>query len=403
MKILYVHNEYAKLSGEEHASRELVAMLREHGHEVEWFTRSSAEIAGSTAGMLKALVAGIYNPFAARSLGRVLDDYKPDLVQVQNLYPLLSSAVFEPMRQRGIPVVMRCPNYRLFCPSGLSLDPDGKVCERCWGGHEMNCVRLNCLGSKAKSIGYAARNAFGRASRQIVRGVDQFIVQSEFQKQKFIGQGIEADHIGILPGISPVINIANDGRLGDWVSFVGRVSGEKGIYEFIEAARLNPGVPFKVAGNLDSNFVMPEDLPDNIEFVGFRKGDDLDRFYLDSRIIVVPSKWYEGFPNVIVRGMLLGKPVVTTAIGAMQSIIDHERNGLLVEPGNGRALGEAIARLYPDSNLCRAYGENGKHKAETEYSREKIYETLMEIYSRAMAMKHSHQAVSSRHAVNRLL
>lgn len=383
MRILYVHNEYAKPSGEEHAAGELVSLLREHGHEVRWFTRSSAEISGSPAGKMKALIAGIYNPFVARQLAKVLDEYKPDLVQVQNLYPLLSSSIFRPIKKRGIPVVMRCPNYRLFCPQGLSLDPDGHICERCWGGHEVNCIRLNCMGDRFKSFGYAARNMFSRISENILRNVDVFIVQSDFQKQKFISQGIPEEKIGILAGISPVIVAVPQRLLGDWVSFVGRVSAEKGIYEFIDAARRNPGIPFKVAGNLDSNFRMPENMPANIEFVGFKKGVELDEFYQSSRIIVVPSKWYEGFPNVIVRGMLHRKPVITTNIGAMQSIIDHKVNGLLVPPGSSAELAEAIKTLYNDVESCVKYGENGFEKAASDYSRETIYENLTGIYNRA--------------------
>lgn len=383
MKILYVHNEYAKPSGEEHAAGELVSLLREHGHEVRWFTRSSAEISGSSFGKMKALIAGIYNPFVAKQLAAVLDEYKPDLVQVQNLYPLLSSSIFRPIKKRGIPVVMRCPNYRLFCPQGLSLDPDGHICERCWGGHEVNCIRLNCMGDRFKSFGYAARNMFSRISENILRNVDVFIVQSDFQKQKFISQGIPEEKIGILAGISPAIAAAPQRLLGDWVSFVGRVSAEKGIYEFIDAARKNPGIPFKVAGNLDSNFRMPENMPANIEFVGFKKGVELDEFYQSSRIIVVPSKWYEGFPNVIVRGMLHRKPVITTNIGAMQSIIDHKVNGLLVPPGSSAELAEAIKTLYNDVESCVKYGENGFEKAASDYSRETIYENLTGIYNRA--------------------
>lgn len=384
MKVLYVHNEYAKPSGEEHAAGELVALLREHGHEVRWFTRSSSEIADSSFGKIKALATGIYNPDSARKLSVVLDEYRPDIVQVQNLYPLLSSSVFAPIKKRGIPVVMRCPNYRLFCPEGLCLDPSGSVCERCWGGHEINCIRYNCMGSRGKSIGYALRNMYGRISKSILKGVDVFIVQSEFQKEKFVGQGIPEKKIGVLAGISPVINIDDSYCPGDYVTFVGRVSAEKGIYEFIEAARMNADIPFKVAGNLDSNFVMPDNLPVNIEFVGFVKGDDLDRLYMRSRIIVVPSKWYEGFPNVIVRGMLLRKPVVTSDIGAMQSIIDHKVNGLLVEPGNHEELGSAIRSIYFDSDVCRAYGEAGYEKAQSLYSRQNIYDTLMRIYGRAI-------------------
>lgn len=383
MKILYIHNEYAKPSGEEHAAGELVALLREHGHDVRWFTRSSAEITDSVFSKIKALVAGIYNPFSACSIASILDEYKPDVVQVQNLYPLLSSSIFAPIKKRGIPVVMRCPNYRLFCPEGLSLDPKGNICERCWGGHELNCARLNCMGSRSKSIGYAIRNSFSRITGNIVNGVDVFIVQSEFQKQKFINQGIPAERIGILAGISPKLELSRPEILGEWVSFVGRVSAEKGIYEFIEAARLNPDIPFKIAGNLDSNFVIPKNLSANIEFVGFKKGVDLDEFYINSRIIVVPSKWYEGFPNVIVRGMLHHKPVITCNIGAMQSIIDDNINGILIPPGNSEALSEAVRQLYSDDSKCRQYGHNGCVKASTLYSRETIYSDLINIYCQA--------------------
>lgn len=386
MKVLYVHNEYAKPSGEEHAAGELVALLKEHGHEVRWFTRSSAEISESSAGKIKALMSGIYNPWSAKSLSMVLDEYKPDIVQVQNLYPLLSSSVFAPIKKRGIPVVMRCPNYRLFCPQGLSLDPSGKICERCWGGHEFNCVRLNCLGSISKSIGYAIRNSYNRISGNIMNGADMFIVQSEFQKQKFIDQGISSDRIGILAGISPRLEVSDPDKSGDWVSFVGRVSAEKGIYEFIEAARLNPEIQFKVAGNMDSNFMMPGDLPANIEFVGFKKGYELDEFYIQSRIIVVPSKWYEGFPNVIVRGMLHHKPVITCNIGAMQSIIEPGINGTLVSPGDALDLSKAIGELYFNMNKCKEYGDNGYRKAVTVYSRENIYEELMGIYGQTIRL-----------------
>lgn len=383
MKILYVHNKYAKPSGEEHAANELVSLLKEHEHEVQWFTRSSEEIANSSMGKVKALLAGIYNPRSAKSLSQVLDEYNPDIVQVQNLYPLLSSSIFAPIKRRGIPIVMRCPNYRLFCPQGLSLDPSGIICHRCWGGHEINCVKQNCMGSRSKSIGYAFRNAFNRVTRKILDNVDVFIVQSEFQKQKFIEQGIPANRIGILAGISPKLELSQPNTIGDWVSFVGRVSAEKGIYEFIEAARQNPNVTFKVAGNLDANFVMPDVLPDNLEFVGFKNGYELDLFYIKSRIIVVPSKWYEGFPNVMVRGMLHHKPIITCNIGAMQSIIDNGSNGLLVEPGNAQKLSYAITSLYNNPDTCIKYGAAGYKKASILYSRETIYQDLMDIYRRA--------------------
>ena len=390
MKVLYIHNDYARPSGEEHASGEIVELLHEHGHEVRWFKRSSAEIADSKIGQIKSFFTGIYNPSTAKALKKVLQEYKPDVVQVQNLYPLISTSIFKPLKEGGYPVVMRCPNYRLFCPNGLCLDSQGVVCEQCWGkGKEIWCVRKNCTNNKFKSLGYAARNAFARITGNIRKGVDVFIVQSDFQKKKFESQGIPSEHIGILPGIVPAIENVTDKGIGEFVTFVGRVSAEKGIYEFIDAARSLPHIPFKVAGNLDSSFEIPKDTPKNVEFVGFYKGDALNELYLKSRIIVVPSKWYEGFPNVIVRAMLLKRPVITTNIGAMQSIIDNDINGLLVPHADSNSLMKAIKELWPNVELCTQMGIKGKEKADALYSREEIYKSLMDIYNRAIKLNNN--------------
>ena len=389
MKILYIHNDYAKPSGEEHASGELIQLLKEHGHVVEKYSRSSAEIADSAFGKIKSFFTGIWNPLEAKRLRIYLKRFKPDVAIVQNLYPLLSPSIFKPLKDIHVPVVMRCPNYRLFCPGGLCLDNDGHICEKCLGrGKEWWCIRKNCEKSLFKSVGYAARNAVARKSKAILDGVDVFIVQSAFQKEKFILQGIQGERIGILPGIAPVITEGEEKvQIGNWFTFVGRVSEEKGIYEFIEAAKHLPHLTFKVAGNLDGNFKKPTDMPTNVEFTGFLKGRELDDLYRKSRAIVVPSKWYEGFPNVIVRGMLLKRPVITSDIGAMQSIIDNGVNGITVSPGDTRALKKAIEELSKDENKSIEYGLKGYEKASSLYSREQIYLSLQSIINQAVKIR----------------
>ncbi len=385
MKVLFIHNSYSdkKPTGEEHASQELATLLEEHGHTVRWFKRSSDEIKNGT-GPAKAFFTGIYNPISAKNLSKVLDEYKPDIVQVQNIYPLISSSIFKPIKKRGIPIVMRCPNYRLFCPNGFCLLPKGEVCEKCFGGKEWNCLINNCENSLVKSLGYAIRNYYSRISHNITGTVDKYIIQSDFQKKVFIEQGIEDEKLVVLPGICPETKNMNNNSIGEYVSFVGRVSLEKGIYEFLEAARMNPTLSFKVAGSFDQNFHIDKDYPKNVEFVGFLKGESLNEFYLKSKIIVVPSKWYEGFPNVITRGMLLKRPIITTNIGAMTSIIDHGVNGLLVEPGNSQQLGEAISKLYKDDSKCRDFGGAGYKKASVLYSRETIYNILISVYNKLL-------------------
>ncbi|MBR2630309.1 MAG: hypothetical protein IKD25_02100 [Bacteroidaceae bacterium] len=71
MKILYIHNDYHQLSGEEHASGEIVAMLESHGHEVCWFKRSTVGIDNNIGQKIKAFFAGIYNPFIKKEMNNV--------------------------------------------------------------------------------------------------------------------------------------------------------------------------------------------------------------------------------------------------------------------------------------------------------------------------------------------
>ena len=169
MRVLYIHNSYAIQTGEEHASSAIVQFLRSEGHIVEWYRRCSGEIMGSLGGSIKAFFAGIYNPYTVTDVRRKLNTFQPDVVQVQNLYPLISPSVFVALKTHGAPVVMRCPNYRLFCPSALCFDPNGNVCEKCLGnGKEFWMFQKNCMGIRFKSLGYALRGAVARQTRLIL-------------------------------------------------------------------------------------------------------------------------------------------------------------------------------------------------------------------------------------------
>jgi glycosyltransferase involved in cell wall biosynthesis len=79
-----------------------------------------------------------------------------------------------------------------------------------------------------------------------------------------------------------------------------------------------------------------------------------------------------------------GKPVITSNLGVMTSIIDHQKNGLLTEPGNTDQLIAAIDELYTDKEKCKEMGRQGKKKAEALYSDEVIYTRLIDTYKSAL-------------------
>lgn len=387
MNVLCVHNDYARPSGEEHAVQNIAAILESHGHRVSWLRASSEVIGNSVSRKFGAFFSGIYSPGARRRMEGILGRETFDLVQVQNLYPLLSPSVLGPCHSRGFPVVMRCPNYRLLCPNGLHLS-HGRVCELCLGGREWHCVMQNCLESRFKSVGYALRNAFARVTGMIVDNVNIFVVLSEFQKRRFAEAGIPADRIEILPNIAPKVEEGGKGGddEGDAISFVGRVSPEKGILRFLDAARKLRGNRFVVAGDTDAMPGVRESAPGNVEFRGFLRGRDLDAVFRESRILVFPSLWFEGFPNVVAQAMAWGRPVVAMRMGALPEIVDDGKTGLLCNPDEDD-LAERIDYLWRRPDLCREMGRAGREKALSEYSDERFYSRLMAIYEKALAFK----------------
>ena len=165
---------------------------------------------------------------------------------------------------------------------------------------------------------------------------------------------------------------------------IGRVSTEKGIFDFLKAAENLPQIPFTVAGSYDSYPDLPQKSPQNIKWLGFLRGESLRQAYLDARIVVVPSRCYEGFPNVIVTAMMLERPVIATNLGAASTIITHDIDGRLFPFNDLDALTSSIAELYNDEAACRRLALKGHETATERFSADSVYETLVGIYQKLL-------------------
>lgn len=360
-------------------------LLRERGHEVVEFVRSSAEIEHMRLGKARAFFSGVYSWLARRRMRNVLGETRPDIVHVHNVYPLISPSVLVECRRAGMPVVMTVHNYRLVCPNGLHLSR-GEVCERCLGGREYWCVLRNCEGSLPKSIGYALRNWVARKRRAFLDNVTMYAALTEFQRQRLIAEGFPAERIAVIPNMAGGDGHAAGGAAGDYVAYAGRISPEKGVTHLLSAARRLSDIAFKAAGGYDRMPHLPGEAPANFEFLGHLGTERLNGFYSQARMLVLPSTWFEGFPMTIAEATVRGKPVVCSRIGGLPEIVDDGATGLLFEPGNAADLAEKIRYLWDRRDLCRRMGEAGREKALREYSPEKYYERLMAVYQRAIAL-----------------
>lgn len=374
MKILLVHNNYGKYSGEESVVDQMAAMWTGHGHQVVQLRMSTADSRDSLVGKIHGFLAGLYCPKGVRKMRRTLKAERPDVVNVHNLYPFISPAALFECKKAGVPVVMTVHNFRLICPTGLFMR-DGQPCELCLEkGNEWGCIRYDCEHSLLKSVGYAARNAVARRSGAYRKCVDRFACITDFQRQKLIQAGFEAAKMVVIPN-AVVATSDYDPTVGTYVAFCGRLSREKGVDLIVEVARRHPEITFKFAGALRDPDIV-ENLPTNIFLVGYLHGEELNAFYRNAAFFVMASRWYEGFPVSILEAAQFGKPTIGPDHGGFTEIIGDgdAAIGRLFAPGDVDALEQQVVSLWNNPSEIAHLGEKAHDKLLREYSTEMIYQ-----------------------------
>ena len=104
-----------------------------------------------------------------------------------------------------------------------------------------------------------------------------------------------------------------------------------------------------------------------------------------AKFLLFPSKWYEGFPNTLAEAFACGLPVIASKLGSMAEIVEDGVTGLHFEPGNPVDFADKIKWLIEHPDKCRQMGKNARQVYLEKYTAEKNYETLMNIYQKAIA------------------
>lgn len=172
--------------------------------------------------------------------------------------------------------------------------------------------------------------------------------------------------------------------------FVGRIVGDKGINELVEAfVKLHDkhkNTRLVLVGNYEHNLDPVNDTTrqlidtnDGIDACGPKYGDDLLQMYVDADCFVMPS-YREGFPNTVLEAGAMGLPSIVTDINGSREIVENEKNGLIVPSKNVDALYDAMERMLTDDKARETMKDNARPMIASRFEKNFVQKCQIEFY-----------------------
>jgi phosphatidylinositol alpha-mannosyltransferase len=197
-----------------------------------------------------------------------------------------------------------------------------------------------------------------------------------------------------------------DGKLN--ILFVGRFSERRKGFKFLLRAFITvksqfPNARLIIVGKGETKayeaLLRRNDVRD-VVFTGFVPDDELPRYYRSAHIFCAPSIGGESFGIVLLEAMASGVPVIASDIPGYASVLQHGKQGTLVEPRNREALAISLVRMLADADLRRRMGEAGKERA-AEYSWGKVAQKVLDFYHRSEGRRRARVRLKRIRSANR--
>lgn len=372
--------------------------LKKLGHEVEFFGMyDENNTVGNLSGMYtqnmdfhsKGINRFLY-PFkiiysfeAKKKIMQVIDDFKPDIVHMNNINFQLTPSIIYGAKKKHIPIVQTVHDYQMICPNHLLYNFEkNEPCEKCVNGAHLNCVKNKCIhGSLIKSVIGVIEAKFYNLLKTYKK-VDLFVCPSNFLEKKLLSA--KEYYKGKTKTIHNFIDkdkFANVHSEADsYIVFVGRLSKEKGIENIAKAAKLLPEVNFIVAGSGPDEDML-KDIP-NITLAGFLTGDKLLKLMGNAKVLLLPSVCYENCPLSILEAHCMGVPVVTMNSGGMAELVKNGVTGTLVNDPTPEAIALKLKETIENEDYYKVIKENCKNEKDNILSVESYCDILIKEYER---------------------
>ena len=388
MRILSVHNQFRQYAGSDVVAFSDEKMLAEKG-DVSRYTRNSNEVA-SVSGLQKAMwgLDAIYSRRTDREVTSLVEQFRPDIAYVHNVFPLISPSLFHTLHRMRVPSVHMIHDFRLWCPNSRFYI-NNQPCQRCpkqgnyWPAIENRCVQ----GNAGYSAVYAA-SLFLNGKLGFTDKIGGYICLTEFAKKLLIQCQVPEEKIFICPNHIDTSLFTPQYGKGNYVLYLGGLYQDKGVMTVVKAFAKLPHIPVKFVGAGDAeqemrDFIRKHRLS-NIELVGFKGGEEKREYLRNSLFTICATHCYETFGLVVLEAYASGKPCVASAIGALPYIVEPQKTGLLFEPQNSDDLAEKVQWLYERPAEIESMGRQARATVESKYDTRLRYAALNAIFEQVI-------------------
>lgn len=443
MRILLVNKYFYRKGGAETYFFALAEGLKALGHEVAFFSMqhpnnepsywskyfvSEKDYVGDISAFKKVQEAStlIYSFEAKRKFEALLEEFKPDIIHMNNVHRQLTLSILDApyLKKHHVPVVYTAHDYILLCPAYTMVNGRGEVCDACLDRHFMHATKNVCVkGSRAKSALATMEAEFLKFHHSYDK-IDLIIAPSKFMKSKldeggFAGKTIAMQNFLTDSQMEMGARVANTHKFEDaeagarpYFLFFGRLSKEKGILTLVKAFLQAAGL---AGGNADAQSdgqsaqVLPDvwdlhivgDGPERgaieqlissagpqavsrIHLLGYKSGEGLQREVGNAHFTVLSSEWRENMPYSGLESLAAQTPIIGADIGGIPELVEEGKTGFTFESGNTNNLADRLLKTaLIDENdyaaIQRQCGEYVKNRCRQQTYAEQLIERYIEL------------------------
>jgi len=395
MKILVIHNSYLERGGEDEVVKSEIKLLKSYGHEIVEYRRSNKEMESFSflRKIYVLLKEIIWSQDSYEAVKELIIKEKPDIAHIHNIFLLISPSVYYALSEGNVPIVQTLHNYRLICPKGI-LYRNGMICEKCLQGNILHSVINKCWRDSFFLTSALARILCKFCKkRDFLDKISAYVALGDFSKKKFVEAGFPSEKVFIKPNFVDIDTLNMRDGFEDYAVFVGRLVDYKGVLTLVDAFKTLGNYHLKIIGDgpLLGELKTKIEKIETIDLLGRMTNDKARDYMRRAAFTILPSECYESTPRVIIESFSCGVPVLVSNRAFKGESVEEHNVGLEFIAGDSNSLADKVRYLMENRQSLAEMGKNAFIIYQEKYTAQKNYESLIEIYNKAIELHEKHK------------